>query len=508
MSTSRASSMISWLPLADSPGLHQAVLREAEGRGCSAVQLSHFICHDADDLLDDPDRARHARELVSTYRKAGLQVWCWTHEVRLPPLSCVQDRRVKFEDPCLWEHLQEKYTRFLTETMPEVDGLVLTFAETDFHIYQDEFVVSDHAPAERVARLANALNRVCRAQGKRLAIRDFVYRRHEVEQMARALELCDDDIAIMTKCVPHDWHPFYPVNPLLGRTGTKEQWMEFDFGHEYEGQHLYPYAEVEANLERLRHAHACGVRTFVVRLDRAVEFNGRSALHTPWGQLELLTLQRFVENPTVPAEEVWAEWERGQFPGARHVVERATRAVQMMLFPHEFWYADHSRLPTWEYATTHLVDGNADRLPVWTSDAVHCERDRLFRLLPRPWLEALLEEAEQARQLAAEASSGLATVEVSPMRAAWQDGLRQLVLWLDLFSLHRRAYFSIEYARRRPAELKVSDIAAALAALEQACGQAAPSLAGAFLEDSAAAHHFPLVLTSLRAANPHPTPQP
>jgi hypothetical protein len=491
---------IVWLPLADAPALHRDVAADALSHDCREIQISHYVCHDVDDLLDHPDRAERARALVRAYRAAGLKVWCWTHEFRLPPVQAVQGKRLNYDSPEIWQHLREKYTRFLREVLPDIDGLILTFAETDFPVYQDEYVRGGGSPAQRTARLANALNEICRQNGKRLAIRDFVYRRNEVERMAEALALCDNDIVIMSKCVPHDWHPFYPSNPLLGRVGSKEQWVEFDFGHEYEGQHLYPYAEVQANLERLRHAFACGAHTLVLRLDRAVRFTGRSALHTPWGQLELLTVQRFAENPRVEADQIWAEWEKSQFPGARRLTELSTQAVQQMLFPQEFWYADHSRLPTWEYASSHLVGGNADRLPVWTGRAVHREREWLFQTMPRAWMHELSREADRAVALAAECVDILNRAPAEKA-APWRDGVQQLQIWMELFHRHREAYFLIEFARRNPGAVRAVEINNAIEALAVSCRRHQSQLTFVDLENQPASANFDKVVASLRKVN-------
>ncbi len=319
--------------------------------------------------------------------------------------------------------------------------------------------------------------------------------------MEQAIAHSPADLAIMTKSVPHDWQPFYPPNPLLGAVGGREQWMELDFGHEYEGQHLYPYAEVEANLSRLRHGHRCGVRTFIARLDRAVEFRGVSALHCPWGRVELLTLQRFAENPAVSADEIWAEWERGQFPGARRAVEAATLAVQSLLFPQNFWYADHSRLPTWDYAASHLVDGNADRLPTWTRRAEDFERDRQFREMPAAWLGTLLAEAQRGRALARESAEIIRAAALPPGdRAAWLGAAESLEAWMELFALHRAVFFPLEFARHHPNQASHSDIEGAIEALGRACAKWAPRLAEQRLENEGATAHFPRAVASLRAA--------
>lgn len=489
------------MPLSDDPTLHRDVLACARSYGVSQLHLSHAICHDADDLLADAARAARVAALVRDCRAAGLGVWCWTHEVCKPPAACLRDGKLDFDQPRLWTHLAEKYRRFLTTVLPDLDGLVLTCAETDFLVYQDSHLQSSRGRASRTARLALALHEACGAQGRKLALRDFVYRRAEVDDMAHAIAECRPDLIVMTKSVPHDWHPFYPPNPLLGAVGGREQWIEFDFGHEYEGQHLYPYAEVEATLGRLRHGFARGVRTVVARLDRAVEFRGVSALHTPWGRLELLTLQRFAADPRVEAHEIWREWGTAQFPEARRAVERATRAVQQLLFPRQFWYADHSRLPTWDYAASHLVDGNADRLPQWTGDARHFECDRRFRTMPESWLRELLAEADRGLELARESAAAITDANLPSADAAtWRAGAESLLAWTELFARHRAAFFRIEFARHHPGRVSPSQLDAAIDDLDRACAHWAPRLSHQRLENASATANFPSMLASLRAA--------
>lgn len=491
--------LVAWMPLADDPALHREVLAGARAFGCRRVQLSHHVCRDSDDLLEDPLRAARVRGLVERYVAAGLPVTVWTHEVRRPPKECVAGGRLDFEHPQLWAHLENKYTRFLREVVPGIEGMVLTFAETEFPIYRQARVLGGGSPAARVARLASALQSVSRAHGKRLAVRDFVYRRSEMGPMIEAISSLDTGVAVMSKCVPHDWHPFYPANPLLGRFPEREQWVEFDFGHEYEGQHLYPYAEVEGNLERMRHAWGCGAQVLAARLDRTPATGGQSALHTPWGQLELLVLQRFAEDPAIGAEVIWEEWESGQFPGARATVELSTRAVQCLLFPQSFWYADHSRLPTVDYAASHLVGGNADRLAVWTGNPEHRERERWFRDMPPVWIDELEREAQRGLDMAREAAALVRAARL-PSRWAgrWRSGAAALVTWLELFARHRSAYFRLAGARQRPEGADAAGINEAIAALEAACTAAGPEFGDSMLENQPATAHFGPVLQSLR----------
>ncbi|MBI5691062.1 MAG: hypothetical protein HZC55_13320 [Verrucomicrobia bacterium] len=501
MSVSPDSIQVAWLPLSEDPALLASVLAQAGPWGVRAVHLSHALCHDADDLLEDAGRAERMAEFVRRCRAAGLRVWCWTHEICRPPADCLQAGQLDFDAPALWQHLAAKYQRFLTAVLPDLEGLVLTCAETDFLVYHDRDLRSGSTRPARTTRLARALHDCCRRHGCRLALRDFVYRRTEVSDMAQAIGDCPPDLIVMTKSVPHDWHPFYPSNPLLGAVGGREQWMELDLGHEYEGQHLYPYAEVEANLVRLRDGYARGVRTFAVRLDRAVEFRGVSALHCPWGRLELLTLRRFAEDPGVAAETIWGEWERTQFPGARRAVELATRAVQTLLFPQRFWYADHSRLPTWEYAATHLVDGNADRLPIWTGRAEDAAAEAEFRGMSATWRQVLQAEAREGLALARECVRLIrGAPHAAPELDAWRQAADSLEAWSELFALHREAFFAIEVLRWHSAPAGAAAAESAVDELERACVRWAPRLAHQRLENERATAHFPRVIASLRTA--------
>ncbi len=502
MTTTSEQISLAWMPLSADPTLLQDVVAAAGPHGVTGVHLSHALCHDADDLLGDPQRVERMAAFVRACRTAGLAVWCWTHEFCKPPAGCVRHGHLDFDNPELWRHLEEKYARFLGAVLPGLDGLVLTCAETDFLVYHDARLQSGSSRAARTTRLARALHEHCRRHGQQLALRDFVYRRAEVTDMAQAIADCPRDMVVMTKSVPHDWHPFYPPNPLLGAVGGREQWMELDFGHEYEGQHLYPYAEVEANLVRLRHGHARGVRTFVARLDRAVEFRGVSALHCPWGRLELLTLQRFAQNPAVAAEAIWHEWESTQFPAARRAVELSTRAVQMLLFPQRFWYTDHSRLPTWEYAATHLVDGNADRLPLWTGRAEDAAGEAQFRTMSESWLNTLKAEARQGQALGRESARLIRSAANStPERDAWVQAAESLEAWSELFARHREVFFQIEFIRHHRDHPLAAKVEPALDELERACSRWAPRLAHQRLENEGATAHFPRAIASLRAAH-------
>lgn len=491
---------IAFIPLSNDFAYHRDVAVRATAAGCSQVQLSHNICHNADDLLDDPAKALRAREITQLHRQAGQEVWCWTHEFRNPPAEFIEDRLLDLDQPGLWTFLEAKYTRFFEEVLPDLDGLILTFAETHFPVYQDRRVKSRESRQMRTARLIRTLYTVCRRHGKRLAVRDFVYRLDEVERMTETIRDVERDVPVMSKCVPHDWEPFYPHNPTIGAYGLREQWVEYDLGHEYEGQHLYPFAEVERNLERLRYGYARGVRTVALRLDRPMVLGRQSALYTPWGELELLVFSRFSQDPAVEAEDIWRRWAADKFPGARELVETATTCVYKFMFALRFWMANHSNLPTVEYAETHINDGNADRLPVWTGKAEDWEADRNFRAMPRFWLDTCLQEADEAERLAQRCAEIASRTDCADgWRDVWLRGVRNLELWCGLFCAYKRVYFPLQYLARNPGTMPKADVERALNQLETLCQDAAPEIRAQHLEWRVTAEAFPEVLASLRA---------
>lgn len=447
-----------------------------ENPAVTAVHLSHLLCHHADELMNDPARAALNREIAALYLDQGCEVWAWTHEVHHPPAHLLdQDGKLKVDDDGLAVWLEQKYGRFLTETLPGLTGLVLTFAETQFTVYQDSRVVSVRPPRERTLELIRIMRRVCAQHGVRLVVRDFVYRVREVETMRETLSAMPDDVGIMSKIVPHDWHPYYPVNPLVGAFPGREQWVEHDLGHEYEGQHLYPYADLPQLASRIAAAKDAGSSTMCLRLDRYHGDTGQSAIHTPWGRRELETALGAAPGD-VPAEEA-------------ELLSCATRVVNRMLFPARMWLADHSNLPDYGYAVTHLVGGNADRLPDWTgaqddkavAEALRTMNDTACDPPLSTRITAEMHEAhdalERCRQLLAHHEQTL---------APYAAGVRSLSAWLKVWDAWREAFFALRRFEHTGTESNV-DIQAAIDRAREAARACAPELGGRFIERKPAA---------------------
>ncbi|WNR45294.1 HAD family hydrolase [Paenibacillus roseipurpureus] len=497
---------IHWLPLTLDGKYLQDVAKLAEAYGVSAVHLSHRLVHHADEVRHDEERLERVRDAVRMFRASGLDVWCWTHEVSKPPEVCIgRDGRLQLEHPALWAYLEQKYEEVLVELLPGLRGLVLTFAETQFEVYKEHKVSSlytgEDAREYKTGKLVDALNGICRKHGVRLAIRDFVYRQPEIDSMLKAIAAADDEVEVMSKCVPHDWQPYYPDNPVIGRTGRKRQWVEFDLGHEYEMQTALPFAEPDLLWRRIRDARTAGVETFCLRLDRYDGNVGSSAIYKPWGRLELLVFSQCAARPGISWREIVAEWEATQFPGAGEVVMLATEVIRRMLFPQKLWLANHSNLPSFNYAQDHLKGGNADRLPIWTGSAVDALAETFCDRPNRQWYDFLCAETEKNAVLLQRID---AIMKVRPAACqasdeqAWQDGISALHAWEELFRLYQQAYFGIRLLENEPGAITVSAITEAIDRLEEACGRFRENHPDFMLTGAPAWEMHGLVIRSLR----------
>lgn len=497
---------IHWLPLkADAAYARDAVkLADAYG-GVKAFHLSHLIVHHADDLARNPEQLENARTLHQLFREHGFDVWCWTHEIRHPPAECIAaDGRLDLDHPRLPDHLGAKYRDVLTEFLPGLRGLVLTFAETQFEVYKERSATSrrfqgDGAPAQKTGWLINQMQQICGQHGIELTIRDFVYRMHEVEAMLTAIAGVDDRVHVMSKCVPHDWQPYYPDNPVLGQTGAKRQWIEFDLGHEYEMQGVAPFAEPALLWRRIRLARALGIDTFCLRLDRYGGEWGESAVYTPWGQLELQVFSRVARDHAVTLKEILTDWEAEHFPGAWDIVGLSTEVVRRMLFPERLWIANHSNLPTFDYAREHIKGGRSDRLPTWTHDPKDQLTEQLCDQPTAEWYRLLQRNDEKTTFYLRMIDQ---IIEDRGIRfkddSVWARGLDRLKSWEELFRLFKQAYFAIRLHQRDPDAIPVRALHEKVDDLESACARYKERHPGLRLTRRLPWEAHPKVIASLR----------
>jgi len=221
-----------------------------------AFHLSHRLVHDAEDVIGHPEHRTEILKPMKTMNDAGLEIWCWTHEIKkLPP--GIKKGNFNLSDPILKQFLRDKYDNFVTQVLPGLDGIILTLAETGVKVYQN---VTAEEARRNVSDLVGVLHEPLSRHKVRLAVRSFVYKKAELDIVEVATQDMPMDVAVMSKIYPHDWQPFYPINPIIGAVDQREQWVEFDLGFEFEGQNTLPYSDPHQCIRQLKHLWDKGLK--------------------------------------------------------------------------------------------------------------------------------------------------------------------------------------------------------------------------------------------------------
>lgn len=380
-----------------------ADIPRAASMGMNRIQLSHRIVMDAEELWErrgHEERLALVRKCITLAHRHGLSVDMWTHEISGLPLEFREGRRARLS-PELWQWLDAKYEK-LFSLVPDLDGLVLTFAETDFPIHKDASVISELSPVQRFVKLMDILSSVCARHHKTLMVRTFVYEPHEIAWIGQALsEMAEHlqergNVTVMTKCVPHDWHPYYPYNPLLGNVGGLPQVVEIDLGQEYTGRNRLLHYEVEYVKHALEHARSKGVVGAVARVERYAY----RALGTP-NEVNLHAFSRLLDDASPSPETLMREWLAARYgeaaaPHMPAVLRPTFQSTNMTLYTLGEWTSNHSELPSWDYAVGHVRDR---AVALWVSSP-GAELNRA-RLLHPDWetIAAVEEEKNLAARL-------------------------------------------------------------------------------------------------------------
>lgn len=445
----------------DMDRLRRAIPMAAE-QGINHFQISHHIVHDAEDLLNNPERQDQVRELARLCHRHGIQIFSWTHELNAVPDRFRRDGKVDLDDEALWDWVREKYRRFF-ELAPELDGLILTFHETDVPVYYDDRVLSSLSHPQRVTKLIDAIHDVCRALDKTLYVRTFIYRAEELGWVIEGIQACDPAVCVMSKCEPHDWHPYYPHNPALGRFPGRLQVVEVDLGCEYYGQSRVPYALHRYLRYRLDYALEAGARGAVTRIGR----NANSILETP-NELNLAVYARLLDDPYASADDLWREAIAARYGAAATELEPALTAtwdiVNRVWLTQGFYFLNnHSAVPSLSYARSHVGSHSVGK---WDR-RFRAMEERLARPDPDLARNAMLEKAiaiEEARKALVRVQGCLARVPEG-RRDELRRSFEQLDWCARLWARLADAYFAAGLWRVAPSEDRAQDVRRGVAAL-------------------------------------------
>lgn len=194
------------------------------------------------DLKDvrDADRLRMTRTLIDSAKAEGIaNVLVWDHALYgtqyYPDRFKTNDNLINLDNVEFWQWLKADY-RSMLDSLPGIDGIVLTFIETGAHI-EDQYSEKWPTASDKLAYLVDSVaSVVIEERGLELFVRTFIYYKEEQDVLLGCLNKIENNqVKVMSKEVPHDFFLTHPVSGFV-KDIEKEVLIEFDLGHEYNGQ--------------------------------------------------------------------------------------------------------------------------------------------------------------------------------------------------------------------------------------------------------------------------------
>jgi hypothetical protein len=444
-----------------------ASLKLARGYDVNTIVFSHDMIGYASQLFDGTDRGEKLRQLAREAHAQNLQVWIWVREFEHVPAQFVEGKVVQIDRAGFWEWLAGRYEELFAK-YPEFDGLMMTFHETQYKVFDARQVASKLSMPDRFAKMINTVDAVAAKHGKDFIVRSFLYEPQEMEWFREGYAKTAAHAMVQTKCEPHDWDPYYPNDPMIGAFPDRKQIVEFDGSSEFTGKNRVPYTQPEYFERRWRYdLSKKGVVGYNLRIDHA----GYDSLHTP-NEINIYAMYRFTEDAAARGSDIWPEWTRKHYPEAAAEIEQALRPtfdiVNQAFFALEFWVTDHSKLPTLKYADGHL---RSRTMAKWYPEQPKYKELEERLIAPDP---KLLEEilAEKDRAVAMAQRSLVALEKARPrLSAAQYDDLYWRLALLErtavVWKLHSEAMFGYQVLTKHPVAGLRERIARALGALEE-----------------------------------------
>ncbi len=277
----------------------QLIRRGAElGFNDVCFQTEGGLMRKLQDLRDRADRSGYF-ELMDE-----LDMTCsvWAHELADYDEAWGECRP---DNDRLWEGIEERYDYILGELLPEIDNLVLTVVETEIPATDPEFL----------APLTAAIHAACRRHDARLILRSFVHHPYQFEQVKDALGAISDDIVVMTKAIPQDWHMRSIDDPLIGEVGEKPQYVEVDIAGEYFRMDHVANCFTEILAGRFERWCEAGCEGVSVRVDRAWEpwKEPQTTVLDQAQEANLWTLGYLASGRSDSLQEIWQDYTTTQF---------------------------------------------------------------------------------------------------------------------------------------------------------------------------------------------------
>lgn len=283
------------------------VLQAAVKHQVNHLEFSHDIVMQAEEVADNPDRARLVESVARRAKVQGIRSYIWTHEINTADKNAPLDPN-SVEGKAFWESRRDAYRRAL-RACPSLAGVVLMFGSSPLEVWDRPSTPGQGdgwqrmTMPERVRFVTGLVQGVVGGEFDReVFVRDFNHGPAQLDSVIKGLRDWPE-ITVISKAEPQDFQPFYPHSTSIGAFGRTPQIVEMDLCGEYWGQSLGLVSLAEYVPYRLKHDAAKGTAGAVGRIDR---FENR-VLGTP-SELNLFVFEQTLSNPAVTADALYAQW--------------------------------------------------------------------------------------------------------------------------------------------------------------------------------------------------------
>jgi hypothetical protein len=397
--------------------------------------------------LEDFAKRDANEKLVDYCHSLGMKVTLWVHEFSdLPPPWLPEYLGIEAADnDKLFRALEERYENILKNIVPTIDGLVLTVVETQVRA----------TDPDSMKRLVDLIAAKCKAHGKSLIIRTFVWYPDEFKNVMHAINRLPQETVIMSKIVPQDWQMRGINAPEIGDVGGRTQIVEFDVAGEYFLKSTTANCMVDLLKRQFDYAISKNARGICVRADR----DDSNVLFEP-NEVNLWTLALLAGGVTDKTEDIWRQWAEYRYgkEAAPHVIKAlqgTADVVAELLSVGPFTHGDTRRFPplpddddfllmnwqNWRWDRSLLsmyfkiMNGDAEVIAEVTRQKAAAERDAEKDLAnleaAKPHLKAVEYDILRTKlltnkmQLAARGPMVLATLHQHAMEDKWSEDDRR-----------------------------------------------------------------------------------
>ena len=276
------------------------------------------------------------RKIAAMATERKIPYYIWLHEFNDMPKRFLKDNVLQMDHPELFPFLEDRYNRLL-RILPDTAGFVITFHESDYRIFRNSQVASQHDVPERIYRVSKFFYDFLKKHNKQLIVRNFFYEPQEMHWFKQALDRLPDDIISMCKDTTHEFHPFYPWDPQHGQSGNKRQIIEIDIGVEKAWSNNGAYAQTDYIRRVADRAKEKNLAGLVCRA-RLIGDKPFQDTH----EINLYAFSRYLAQPGLPVEQVQRDWalRRGFSDKAAPYVASAMRRSEFINH-HGRWHLEN-----------------------------------------------------------------------------------------------------------------------------------------------------------------------